>query len=122
MNLSLLQPISTSSLTWYVLVETLEQGQIAAWVAQFPESKVTAESQEAAIAALKTLINKRMVAIKVMPLQLSFQNSEDPWFQLCGILKDDASFAQWSDRFWTQKQQSIEDDEVISVEESLRVM
>jgi hypothetical protein len=122
MNLSLLQPISTSSLTWYVLVETLEQGQIAAWVAEFPESKVTAESQEAAIAALETLLNKRMATIEVIPFQLSSQNSENPWFQLCGILKEDASFAEWSDRFWTQKQQSIEDDEVISVEESLRVM
>ncbi|MGL5063842.1 MAG: hypothetical protein ACRC62_27970 [Microcoleus sp.] len=122
MNLSLSQPIPTSGLTWHILVETLEQGQVAAWVGEFPESRVTAESQEAAIAALKTQLNKRMARIKVMPLQLSSQNSEDPWFQLCGILKDDASFAQWSDRFWTQKQQTIEDDEIISVEESLRVI
>jgi hypothetical protein len=50
MNLSLLQPTLTSTLAWHVLVETLETGQIAAWVLEFPECRVMAESQEAAIA------------------------------------------------------------------------
>jgi hypothetical protein len=122
MNLSLSEPTPTSTLTWHVLVETLEHGQIAAWVAEFPESRVIAESQEEAIAALEALLSKRMATIKVMPLKLSSDNSENPWFQLCGILKEDASFAEWSDRFWAEKQQSVEDDEVLSVEESLGMM
>ncbi len=116
--ISLMQP--TSTLTWRVLVESLEHGQIAAWVAEFPECRVIAESQEAAIVALEVLLNQRMATIKVIPLQLSSGHPENPWFKVCGILIDDASFAAWSDRFWAEKQQS--DDEVLSVEESLLVM
>lgn len=123
MNLSLSQPAPTSStLTWHVLVETLEQGQVAAWVAEFPESRVIAESEEAAITALEALLSKRMATIKVVPLQLSSEKSENPWSKLCGILKEDASFAEWSDRFWAEKQENVEDDEILSIEESLRMM
>jgi hypothetical protein len=79
MNLSIFQPLSTSTLTWHVLVETLEQGQIAVWVAEFLECKVVADSQEAAIAALEELLKHRMTTIKVLPLRLS---SEDSWFKV----------------------------------------
>ncbi len=122
MNLSLLQPVPVSTLTWHILLETLDRGQITAWVAEFPECRVVAESQEAAILALEDRLNKRMAFIKVMPLQLSSGNAETPWLSLCGILKEDASFAEWSDHFWAEKQQGIEDDEILSVEESLSVM
>jgi hypothetical protein len=122
MNLSPAQSIPISTLTWRVLVEPLEQGQVAAWVAEFPECRVVAESQEAALAALEVLLNQRIATIKVMPLQLSSENSENPWLKVCGILKDDASFAKWGDRFWAEKQQDIDDDEVLSVEKSLSVM
>jgi hypothetical protein len=122
MNLSLLQPVPVSTLTWHILLETLEQGQISAWVAEFPECRVVAESQEAAILALEVRLNKRMASIKVMPLQLLSRNAENQWLSLCGVLKDDASFADWSDDFWAEKQQRIEDDEILSVEESLSVM
>jgi hypothetical protein len=118
MNLALAQSIPISTMTWHVLVEPLEQGQVA----EFPECRVLAESQEAALAALEVLLNQRMATIKVMPLQLSSENSENPWLKVCGILKDDASFAKWSDRFWAEKQQDIDDDEVLSVEKSLSVM
>lgn len=118
----LLQPTPTPTLTLHILIETLEQGQIAAWVAEFPECKVVEKSQEAAIAALEVLLSKRMARIKVMPIQLSTGDSEDPWLKVYGSLKDDASFIEWSDRFWAEKQQSIEEDEELSVEESLRVM
>jgi hypothetical protein len=122
MTLSLPQPTPPSPLTWHILVETLEPGQTTAWVAEFPECRVVAASQLAAIAALEVLLNQRMATIKVMPLQLSSGNAENPWLKLGGVLQDDASFAEWSDRFWAEKQQSIADDEVLSIEESLRVM
>jgi hypothetical protein len=110
---------STSTLfTWHILVETLEQAQVAAWVAEFPECKVVADSQDAAIAALENLLKHRMATIKVLPLQLS---SENPWLKLSGRLKDDASFVEWSDRFWAEKQ-NCDNDEELSIEESLRVM
>ncbi|MGB8699530.1 MAG: hypothetical protein WCD18_08955, partial [Thermosynechococcaceae cyanobacterium] len=70
MNLSLSQP-TTTPLAWHIFIETLEQGQVASWVAEFPECRVVADSQEAAIAALKSLLYQRMARIQVMPLQLS---------------------------------------------------
>jgi hypothetical protein len=118
MNLSLSHSSSSSTLMWHVLVETLGNGQIAAWVAEFPECRVVADSQDAAIAALEELLKHRLATIKVLPLKLS---AEDTWLQLSGILKDNASFVEWSDRFWAEKQ-NPEDDEELSVEESLRVM
>jgi hypothetical protein len=57
MNLSLSQSTPISTLTWHVLVEPLEQGQVVAWVAEFPECRVLAESQEAALAALEVFLN-----------------------------------------------------------------
>jgi predicted RNase H-like HicB family nuclease len=56
-----------------------------------------------------------------MPLKFSSENSENSWPSLCGILKDDENFVEWSDRFWAEKQQNIDNDEVLSVEESLNV-
>jgi len=67
MNLSLSQVIPNSKLTWHILLETLEVGKIIAWVAEFPECRVVADSEEevitatiAAIASLKVLLNQRM--------------------------------------------------------------
>jgi hypothetical protein len=122
MNLSFSQTTPTAELTWHVLIEILEQGQVAGWVAEFPECRVIADSQEAAIFDLETLLNQRMATIKVISLQLSTENSEDPWLKVSGALKDNASFVNWSDRFWEEKQQNPEEDEILSIEESLRVM
>jgi hypothetical protein len=119
MNLSLLP--QTAPLMWHVLIETLEAGQVAGWIAELPECRVVAESQEAAIASLQALLNQRMATIKVLPLQLSTENAESSWVKLAGALKDDASFVTWSDRFWAEKQNAVDDDE-LSVEESLRLM
>lgn len=57
-----------------------------------------------------------------MTLQLAAENSENPWLKVSSALKDDASFVEWSDRFWEEKQQNPEEDEILFIEESLRVM
>jgi hypothetical protein len=119
MNVSLLQPATT--LTWHVLIDALDHGQVAAWVAEFPECRIVADSQEVAIAELETLLHQRMTTIKVMPLQLSSKNSKNPWVKLSGALKDNESFVEWSDRFWAEKQQNT-DEEILSVEECLEIL
>lgn len=113
--------LSTSALTGHILLETLEEGY-SAWIAEFSDCKVIAESKEAAIAALEALLIKRMETIEVIPLPISSKNSENIWFQLGGSLKDNPSFIEWSDRFWNEKQQNTDDDEILSVEECLRLM
>jgi hypothetical protein len=120
MNLLLSQP--TAPLTWHILVETLEATQVAAWVAELPDCKAIAATEEAAIAALEALLNQRMATVKIRSFQLSSDPSENPWIKLCGLLQNDASFIEWSDRYWAEKQQISEEDEDLSVEESLRVM
>jgi hypothetical protein len=120
MNLSLLQPTHTS--TWHIVLETLDLGQISARVAEFSECRVVAKSQEAAISALEVLLNKRLATIKVLPLQLSSENSESSWANLYGSLKDNSSFIKWSDRFWAEKQHNSEEEDILPVDESLRVI
>jgi hypothetical protein len=53
MNLAL----STSTLTGHILLETLEDGYFA-WIAEFSDCRVIAESKEAVIAALEILLTK----------------------------------------------------------------
>ena len=116
MNLAL----STSTLTGHILLETLEDGY-SKWIAEFSDCRVIAESKEAAIAALEILLTKRMETIEVIPLPISSGNSENSWLKLGGSLKDNPSFIEWSDRFWDDKQQNT-DDEILSVEDCLRLM
>jgi hypothetical protein len=121
MNLSLSESIPIA-LTWHVLIETQAQGQVVAWVAEVPDAKVIAESQEAAIAALQTQFTQRLANIKVLPLQISAEDAVNPWAKVMGALKNSESFIEWSDRYWAEKQQNVEDDEILSVEECLRVV
>jgi hypothetical protein len=119
MNLSFVQP-AVPTVNWHVLLESLESGQVAAWVAELPECMVTANSQDAAITALEHLLSQRLASVKVLSLKLSAD--DDGWLKLGGILKDDESFREWSDNFWAEKQGNIEEGDFLSVEESLRVM
>lgn len=48
--------------------------------------------------------------------------ADNPWKPLYGLLETDPDFAAWSDEFWAEKQRSHDDDEILSVEECLRVM
>jgi hypothetical protein len=120
MNLSFVQP-AVPTVNWHVLLESLESGQVTAWVAELPECTVTASSQDTAIDALEQLLSQRLASVQVLSLQLSAD--ENAWLKLGGVLKDDASFREWSDNFWEEKQKtSQEDHELLSVEESLQVM
>ena len=127
MNLSFLRSSSTSEtskLKWHVLIQALETGQFSAWVAEFPECKVIAESEESAIAALEARLTQQMATVRVVPVQISpvVAPAESPWNKLVGLLKEDENFAEWSDQFWAKKQKSVEDDAILSVEESMEIL
>ena len=119
MNLALSASVST--LTGHILLETLENGY-AAWVAEFSDCRVIAESKEAAIGALEALLTQRMATIEVIPLPIQSNNPNSIWIKLGGSLKDNPNFIEWSDRFWAEKQKNSEHDETLSVEECLRLM
>jgi hypothetical protein len=92
MNLPL-QP--TLPIPWHLLLETLADGKITAWVAELPDCRIVADSREAAIAALEPLIEKRTAAIEAVSFQPKLSTTEPaehPSFQFIGIFEDNADF------------------------------
>jgi predicted component of type VI protein secretion system len=78
-------------------VESLADGQVAAWVVELPDCRVVAESKAAAIAQLEPLIDVRMATIEVKPLSVQPQVSEPephPITEFFGIFKGDPDFAE----------------------------
>jgi hypothetical protein len=117
-----------SAIDWHMAVVNLENGQVAAWITEWPDCRVEAESREAAIEAVQVLLTDRLSTIEVIPFPAPISakpassQTDNPWEPLYGLLKDDADFAAWADEFWAEKQRSHDDDEILSVEECLRVM
>jgi hypothetical protein len=88
---------AAAPMTWHLLVETLHNGQVAAWVAELPDCRVVAASREAAIAQLEPLVQERMAAIEVLPSPFQSQVSDPkphPITEFFGIFKDDPDFAE----------------------------
>ena len=116
---------ASGHLDWHIVLETLNDGQVAAWIAEWPDCRVTAGGRKEAIAALKQSLGEKLKRIEVIPLSVSLDESataENPWEPFYGALKDDPDFIQWAAGFWAEKQCSHDDDEILSVEECLRVM
>jgi hypothetical protein len=117
-----------SKIDWHMALANLENGQVAAWITEWPDCRVEAESREAAIEAIQVLLADRLKTIEVIPFPAPISakpassQTDNPWEPLYGLLKDDADFAAWADEFWAEKQRSHDDDEILSVEECLRVM
>jgi hypothetical protein len=117
MNLPIAAPLNTAS--WRVLVESLGDGQVAAWVVELPDCRVVADSKAAAIAALAPLLNGRMEQMELITLPSTAAN---PWAAFYGVLKDDADFRTWATQFWEEKQGSHDNEPILSIEECLQVM
>jgi hypothetical protein len=62
------------------------------------------------------------IEIIAIPAPIAVKPAEHPAMKFVGALKDDPDFVAWSDEFWAEKQRSHDDDEILSVEECLRVM
>jgi hypothetical protein len=123
MNLPVTALQSPTTLSWHILLEPQADGQIAAWVAEWPECRVVAESREMAIETLKVLLDEKSRAIEIEPLVIHLgEKAEHPLMKFVGIFKDDPEFIAWHDRFWAEKQRSKDDDEILSVEECIQIM
>jgi hypothetical protein len=124
MNIAIANPptsLATSALQ--ILLESLPDGQFAAWALALPDCRVVADSREGAIAALETRLEERRGAIEIIEIPLLFTvSAEHPLLKLAGVLKDDADFAAWHDRFWAEKQQIDEDEELTSIEELMGIL
>jgi hypothetical protein len=116
-------PISLATSALQILLEALPDGQFAAWALALPDCRVVADSRDGAIAALEARLKERRGAIEVIEFPGAFNvSSEHPLLKLAGVLKDDADFVAWHDRFWAEKQQIDEDEELTSIEELMGVL
>jgi hypothetical protein len=115
---------SPAQLDWHIVLETLADGQVAAWIAEWPDCRVTAAGREDAIGQLQVRLDERAKSFEVIafPMSVSLPQEENPWKPFYGALKDDPSFCAWAEEFWAEKQRSHDDDEILTVEECLRVM
>jgi hypothetical protein len=113
---------SPAQLDWHIVLETLADGQVAAWIAEWPDCRVTAAGREDAIGQLQVRLDERAKSFEVIafPMSVSPPQEENPWKPFYGALKDDPSFCAWAEAFWAEKQRSHDDDEILSLEEFLQ--
>ena len=87
----------------HLWVETQGEGEFLAWIGEWPECRVTADSREQAIVDLGNRLQEQMAmrSIEVLPLQLSMPESKlthtEPVSieQLPKISKDDPAFIEF---------------------------
>jgi hypothetical protein len=95
--------VQIANLNCHLWVETQADGDFLAWIGEWPECRVTADSREQAIVDLGNRLQEQMVmrSIEVLPLQLSIPESEptpaEPVAiaQLPKISKDDPAFIEF---------------------------
>ena len=123
MNIAIATPptsLATSALQ--ILLESLPDGQFAAWALALPDCRVVADSREEAIDALEARLEERRGSIEVIELPGVRTTLEDhPVMKFAGIFKDDPDFVAWHDRFWAEKQRIDDNEEILTVEEMLRM-
>jgi broad specificity phosphatase PhoE len=103
---------------------------VAAWIAEWPDCRVTAAGREDAIEAVKQSLATKLEAVEIVSLRMPFaqqtielateESPEHPAMKFVGILKDDPNFAAWADGFWAEKQRSHDDEAILSLEEFLQ--
>jgi hypothetical protein len=121
---------STAQLDWHIVLETLADGQVAAWIAEWPDCRVMAAGREDAIVAVRQSLAAKLEAVEVVSFPMPFvretielvseKSSEHPVMKFVGILKDDPNFCAWADEFWAEKQRSHDDEEILSLEAFLQ--
>jgi hypothetical protein len=124
MNITIVTPpTSLATSTLQVLLEALPDGQFAAWALALPDCRVVADSRDGAIVALETRLEERRGAIEVIEFPGAIDHPEEhPVMKFAGVFKDDPDFAAWHDRFWAEKQQIDDPEEVTSIEDLMGVL
>jgi hypothetical protein len=97
MNLPIASVKAPAPMAWHLMVESLADGQVAAWVAELPDCRVVAASRDAAIAQLEPLVDERMAAIDAVEFYLPIQATPQahPLDDVPSIDKDDPAFIEF---------------------------
>jgi len=86
--------ISSSKLTYPVLVK---QEQIGVWSVQvlgWSESKVHAAAREEALSQLRQFLTEQLANAELIQLEIDHPNYKNPWLELAGKYKDDPQFEE----------------------------
>jgi hypothetical protein len=105
MNLPIATVKAAAPMAWHLMVESLADGQVAAWVAELPDCRVVAESRDAAmtsgrsetIAQLEPLVDERMAMIDAVEFYLPIHATPQPHplDDVPSIDKDDPAFIEF---------------------------
>jgi hypothetical protein len=98
MNLPI-SSVQSSTQACHLWVETLDDGQVLAWVGEWPECRVTADSRDRAIADLEQLLDDRMERVELVIRQVEAVPTETiaephPMLAFAGVFKNDPDFAE----------------------------
>ena len=94
MNPNVLLSELSSELKVTLLVETLASGKIAAFVYEFPNCRVEAETRETAIAQLQAIFLDRLQHIEAIAWKVPLADLKPAWMEFAGIFKDDPDFLE----------------------------
>mgnify|MGYP002776993889 CR=1 FL=1 len=99
----------TQTLTFHLLLKQNDAGQTVASVVEIPDCRVTAATQEDAIAQLQQAITEHFTRAQVVPLQMEITTAqpsqpENPWVKYAGVFKDDPYFAKVMEQMNAERQ------------------
>ncbi|MCC5635705.1 hypothetical protein LC593_07535 [Nostoc sp. CHAB 5844] len=104
-NLSSVTLPQSENLKLHILLERSDEGNVIAYVLEFPNTQVEASTQQQALQELKKLFSTRLENIEVIPVEIQLFQSEveNPWMKFAGVFKDDADFAEIADNLRAER-------------------
>lgn len=92
MDVPMASPVTSVTQTFQAILEILANGQIAAWVPEFPDSKVIAADRKTAIIKLEKVLKKRLKSIERVEIEVDQNNQSID--TLPSIAPDDEYFRE----------------------------
>ncbi len=85
-------PSSAPQLTPYVLIEKDTEGLWKANILGWSDCEARGSTQEEALSNLREVLAARLEQAKIVPLEITVPDAENPWLRLAGKYKDDPHF------------------------------
>lgn len=98
--MNLLAVNSLDKFSLHVLVEQLEPGHFRAWVPELVDCVVSAETREAAIAAVQEKVTARLKNIEVLKLEVQ----KNPWLDFIGMFEGNKDFEEISAQLLAERE------------------
>ncbi len=97
---------SPDKLSFHLLVERLESGHFRASVPELVDCVTSAETREAAIAAVQEKVTARLKNTEVLTLEIP----KNPWLDFIGIFEGDKDFEEISAQLLAERELDFDTD------------